>query len=252
MKQLLYAFSAICLVSCSPKLSSQIPNNRSPLPDSTFVLVLDQADRFSNRSNAISTITSSNTTYAEAINRLKQTARSQGANLVKITSHKKSEITAKIYLVDNVKSYETKFEWSSDRKLTWEDYKGTPSPAQDTNIAATTSCRFGLLAGPAVEVTNEFICHQSSVRPGQKKPALLAHEQLHFDLCEVYARKLRKELAADVSVDPREVFIGVYKLYKETQWLYDEETNHGLEPKAQELWKHKIEKGLEEFATYAR
>jgi hypothetical protein len=253
MKQLLYALSAICLVSCSPKLSTQMPNNRPPLPDNTFVLVLDQADRFPDR-NAISTITFSNATYAEAVTRLKQTARSQGANLVKIISHKKPDnsITAKIYSVDNVKSYETKFEWSSDRKLTWEDYKGSPSPAQDTNIAATTSCRFGLLAGPSVEVTNEFICHQSSVRQGQQKPTLLAHEQLHFDLCEVYARKLRKELAANTSVDPREVFIGMYKLYKETQWLYDDETNHGLEPQAQKLWKNKIEKGLEEFAGYAR
>lgn len=251
MKQLLYAFSAICLVSCSPKLSSQIPN-RSPLPDSTFILVLDPSDRF-NEHNPIATINAQGP-YKEAISSLKQTARSQGANLIKISSYKKSDnsISARIYNVDNVKSYETKFEWSSTRKLTWEDYKGTPSSDKDTNIAATTSCRFGLVGNTKVEVTNEFICHQSSVRPGQKKPALLAHEQLHFDLCEVYARKLRKELAADASLDPREAFIGIYKLYKETQWLYDEETSHGLEPVAQERWKQQIEKGLEEFAAYAR
>lgn len=228
--------------------------NRPPLPENAFILVLDQTDRFSDR-NAISTISSSaHTSYNESVNALKQTARSQGANLIKITSFKKSDnnITARIYKVDNVKAYETKFEWSSNRKLSWEDYKGTPASSQDTNVAATTSCRFGLLSGPSVEVTNEFICHQSSVRPGQQKPALLAHEQLHFDLCEVYARKLRKELAANPSLDPRDAFVQTYKLYKETQWLYDEETSHGLEPKAQEEWKAKIEKGLVEFAAYAR
>lgn len=275
MKQLLYALSSICLVSCSPKLSPVIKDNQPPLPDSAFVLVLDQGDRFNDNNNAIGIINSSDNssftdcTYDEVIAGLRQRARSHGANLIKVISYKKPDqqnacgrIIAKIYKVDNVKLYETKFEWSSNRKLTWEDYKGTPAPHQEANVAATTSCRFGLLATPPgstkVSVTNEFICHQSSVRPGQKKPELLAHEQLHFDLCEVYARKLRKELAAtpltpaDVMVLSRDAFIKTYKLYKESQFLYDQETNHGLNPQAQTAWKHKVEEELEALAAYTR
>lgn len=246
MKQLLYALSAICLVSCSPKIQPAITDTRPPLPDSTFVLVLDKEDRFSDN-NVIATI---NIPEAE----LRQTARMRGANLVKIIAYNKTGAVAKIYKVDNPKLYETKFEWSSNRKLSWEDYKGTPHPDQDTNVAATTSCRFGLLANPPGTVTNEFICHQSSVRPGQKKPALLAHEQLHFDLCEVYARMLRKELATAslTSFDINETFIKTYKLYKERQWLYDQETNHGLEPEAQERWQQTIMKELASLAAYVK
>lgn len=246
MKQLLYALSAICLASCSPKLQPAIKDNRPPLPDSSFVLILDKEERF-NDSQPIGIITATET-------ELRQVARSRGANLVKIIANNKTGTTARIYKVDNPKLYETKFEWSSNRKLTWDDYKGTPPPEQDTNVAATTSCRFGLLANPAGTVTNEFICHQSSVRPGQKKPALLAHEQLHFDLCEVYARKLRKELAA-TPLNQQEVndaFIKTYRRYKEQQWLYDQETNHGLEPQAQERWQQAITKELDTLAAYKK
>ncbi|SEW35636.1 hypothetical protein SAMN05428988_4367 [Chitinophaga sp. YR573] len=265
MKQFLYAFVVICLYSCSPKLQSGITTNRPPLADSAFILVLDQGDRFHFR-DEIGTINSFDNgacTYDEAIDKLKQIARSKGANLVKIIEYKKPDyknncdrITAKIYKVDNVKSYETKFEWSSTRKLTWDDFKGTPKPNRDTNIAATTSCRLGLRVDPGanVIVTNEFICYQSSARPTQKKPALLVHEQLHFDLCEIYARKLRKELAeAHLNAQNTEAaFLKMHTLYKERQDLYDEQTNHGLNPEPQALWEHNVAAELTALAAYAR
>ncbi|MVT41577.1 hypothetical protein GO495_13365 [Chitinophaga oryziterrae] len=269
MKQFLYAFAVICLYSCTPKLNPGITTNRPPLADSAFVLVLDEGDRFHFRDEigTINSVDNGACTYDEAIDKLKQIARSKGANLVKITEYKKPDyknncdrITAKIYKVDNVKSYETKFEWSSTRKLTWDDYKGTPKPGQDTNVAATTSCRLGLRMepGPNVVITNEFICYQSSVRPTQRKPALLVHEQLHFDLCEVYARKLRKELAAahltvqNATAVSGNAFLKMHTLYKERQDLYDEETNHGLDPEPQARWQHDIAAELAAFTAYAR
>lgn len=277
MKQLLYTISAICLVSCSPRLHPGIKDEHPPLPDSAFVLILSQEDRFNN-SDKIGLISisdnefSSNCNYEALITRLKQKARSQGANLIKITDYKKTDdngncdkITAKLYKVDNVKLYEKKFEWSPNRKLTWEDFKGNPALNPDTNVAARTSCRFGIRidtthasAKVSVVVTNEFICYQSSVRPRQQKTTLLAHEQLHFDLCEVYARKLRKELTdiqltlLNANTVSENTFLKIYKIYKERQWLYDEETNHGLDLKAQELWNHTIAEELKELAAYAR
>jgi hypothetical protein len=265
MKQFLYAFVVICLYSCTPKLHSGITTNRPPLADSAFILVLDQGDRFhfKDETGIINSFDNGACTYDEAIDKLKQIARSKGANLVKIIEYKKPDyknkcdrITAKIYKVDNVKSYETKFEWSSTRKLTWDDFKGTPKPGQDTNIAATTSCRLGLRADPEanVLVTNEFICYQSSVRPAQKKLSLLIHEQLHFDLCEIYARKLRKELATvqNATAISANAFMKMHTLYKERQDLYDEETNHGLNQEPQALWEHNIKAELAALAAYAR
>ncbi len=155
-------------------------------------------------------------------------------------------------------------EWSPDRKLTWEDFKGKTDRRLDSNVAARSSCRFGIRVDTSnapnvtVVVTNEFIRHQSSVRPERKTPALLAHEQLHFDLCEVYARILRKRLAdTQLSLHnanrvATDIFLEVYKTYKERQWAYDEETHHGLEPVPQQHWAHGIEKELAALSAYAR
>lgn len=155
-------------------------------------------------------------------------------------------------------------EWSPDRKLTWEDFKGKPDRHLDTNIAARSSCRFGIrvdtsnASNVTVVVTNEFIRNQSSVRPNRKTPALLAHEQLHFDLCEVYARILRKQLSntklsvLNANRVATDIFLEVYKTYKERQWAYDDETHHGLEPTAQQRWAQSIEKELAALSGYAR
>ncbi|SHN32261.1 hypothetical protein [Chitinophaga sp. CF418] len=277
MKHLLYIFIAVCICSCSPKRSPGTGDNHiSPLPDTTFILVLSQEDRFNGNGNGkIAVINSSDSTispactYEEIIARFKQIARAQGANLVRITSYKKpgykgdcDKITARLYKVDNVKAFEQKFEWSPDRKLTWDDFKGTPAPNSDTNVAARTSCRFGIridtmyASGNRVVVTNEFICRQSSVRPERKTAALLAHEQLHFDLCEVYARLLRKQLAntqltpANINRVSTDIFLETYRIYKETQWKYDEETQHGLKPEPQARWKENIGKELAALAEY--
>jgi hypothetical protein len=111
-------------------------------------------------------------------------------------------------------------------------------------------------SGIRVVVTNEFICRQSSVRPERKTPALLAHEQLHFDMSEVYARLLRKQLAntqltaANINKVSTDAFLETYRIYKERQWAYDQETHHGLNAAAQERWEQTIRKELAALAGY--
>lgn len=148
-------------------------------------------------------------------------------------------------------------QWSPLRKLTWSDYKGTPYRDQDTNIAARTNCRFGIkINGVNVDVISEFIPERSNVRPGKETAALLAHEQLHFDLCEVYARLLRKELRkapltnANVAAISRDAFLKYYDAYKERQIIYDNETHHGLNPDKQNLWNAQVATALADLAAY--
>lgn len=256
MKQLLY-LPAVLLISCSPRVQTSL-NGKPALAANALVVVLDPSDRFRSHAEALGTINSSTAVcnYDEAINDLKKQARGYGANLVKIVASAKASecinFSAKLYRVDSVRRYERKFDWTADRKLTWEDFKGNPSSSRQPHVAATTSCRFGIRINPSftVTVTNEFVCHQSSAKPEHRTAALLAHEQLHFDLCELYARMLRKELAAvnlnaaNVKEVSGEAFLRTYKAYKERQALYDEETNHGLKSPAQERWKIFVEQAL--------
>ena len=86
-----FAFLATLIYSCSPKIGSTITSKQTPLSDTDFVLVLQQQDDFTNDGIEIGSIKSgdnglsTNCTYFEVIDRLKQLARQNGANVIKIT-----------------------------------------------------------------------------------------------------------------------------------------------------------------------
>lgn len=144
MKSLFYlAFFTILIYSCSPKIGSTITSKQPPLSDTDFVLVLQQQDDFTNDGIEVGSIKSgdnglsTNCTYFEVIDKLKQMARENGANVIKVTEHKGPDrlsscdrFTAKIYKVPDFRKHEKGIEWSPNRKLTWEDFKGSPNQCQ--------------------------------------------------------------------------------------------------------------------------
>ncbi len=216
MKFLFYSVIFTTLISsCSPKIGSSISNKQPALANNEFVLVLQKEDSFNNDGIEIGSIKSgdngfsSGCTYYEVIDKLKQIARDNGANLIKITEHKTPDqwstcerLKAKIYKVPNFKTHEKEIEWTANRKLTWEDFKGNPKTFTNSNTAAETYCGFGfqtnrvtMFKNAKIFTLNSFNTNLSWIRPDQKNSAdLLEHEQGHFDLCEVYTRQLRKKL----------------------------------------------------------
>ena len=86
--------------------------------------------------------------------------------------------------------------WARDRSLTWTDFQAK-APAQA--VEAAGSCvGFGVSwecvdAGITFVVKAAFDPAQSWVRAGSETDALLRHEQTHFDLTELFARRLRKQ-----------------------------------------------------------
>ncbi|MDP4252257.1 MAG: hypothetical protein Q8918_19335 [Bacteroidota bacterium] len=273
---LLLIFTAI-FYSCSPKLASTISSKQPPLPDNAFVLVLQKEDSFTNDGIEIGTIhsgdngLSANCTYNEVISQLRQMARRNGANLMKITDYKPADqwsscdrITATIYKVPDFRTHEKEIEWTADRKLTWEDFKGSPKPISNEKSAAQTYCGFGyqtnrvtVFKKAKIFAKNTFDCRLSWVRPDQKsRTDLLEHEQGHFDLCEVFARQLRKKLeekrlnAMNLN-DAKVVFSDVYAEYLNRQELYENETNFGLNRQKQTEWTARIGIELAGLKVYA-
>ncbi len=280
MSRLFYfAFLSSLLYSCSPKIGSTISSKQPPLADTDFVLVLQQLDNFTNDGIEVGSIKSgdnglsTNCTYYEVIDRLKQLARQSGANVIRITEYKNPDrwsscvrLTAKIYRVPDFRKHEKEIEWTSNRKLTWEDFKGTPKSISNTNTAAQTYCGFGfqtnyvsILTKTKIFVTTTFTCNLSWVRPDQKnRTDLLEHEQGHFDLCEVYARQLRKKLQEkkmtvfNLLPDADIIFKDVYALYLDRQELYEKETNYGLDRQKQSYWRAEIHKKLNELSNFTK
>ena len=89
--------------------------------------------------------------------------------------------------------------WSSTRRLTWADFQGKAVNDLDgarsaVNTAMAVGCREGVLQ---FRVVTQFIPRQSFVTyritsSGLASRAGIEHEQIHFDLAEVYARRIRK------------------------------------------------------------
>lgn len=147
--------------------------------------------------------------------------------------------------------------WSS-HKLGWENFKGNPTPEQEQYVASSrTGVTFSwkyttkeTSIDLIFEVVANFYPENSWVISSEKTPALLAHEQLHFDISELHARKLLKAFNSYIPMrNIRRDLNGIYKKTEleriQMQRQYDLETNHGLNEKAQEKWQVKISKELE-------
>lgn len=143
-------------------------------------------------------------------------------------------------------------EWSTQNRLTWEDFKGTPEA--QTDAAATTvsalSYRFqGYMKGSELiyeyDVKALFFPEKSWVRPELKDEELLLHEQLHFDITAWYAIKLKRAFDTITPVrDPKEKIALVYNTIRKeldsVQDHYDRETDFSRNTQEQLLWQSRV------------
>ena len=149
-------------------------------------------------------------------------------------------------------------EWSHTRKLTWADYKAAPNPNSDA-AASTTS-----YLGFSYSVRNEGFSYRIESKFSKtrswglhKTPYILSHEQGHFDIAEVFARKLEKKMK-EYRFNPKTYQKDLSKIYRdildekeEMQNDYDRETNHSINREKQAAWLKKIEALLQEYEPWA-
>src|SRR3982751_621309 len=86
--------------------------------------------------------------------------------------------------------------WSSDRKLRWADYLAQPDTR--SSAAATTSTQIGFEYHIRNNnLTYTITCKFSKAKSWgrYKNDYILSHEQGHFDIAEIFTRKLAKSLS---------------------------------------------------------
>src|SRR5690625_3492554 len=88
----------------------------------------------------------------------------------------------------------------------------------------------------------------------EKKELLLNHEQIHFNITELYTRKIRKDLQKYLDDNKSHELDSIAKIYHcledefwETQFLYDKETNHSKNTVEQKKWDRKIDRLLQVY-----
>jgi len=154
--------------------------------------------------------------------------------------------------------------WNSDKKLTWNDFKSIPDYSHPYAAITYSGMSYGFSADVVsgeVDVNYKvncfFVANKSWVKRryrGDKE--LLKHEQLHFDITELYTRKFRAELSKmtftnNVKAEIKAVYKKITKEKVLFQEKYDLETDHSKNVAAQKRWQLKINSELQNIIEFA-
>ena len=168
-------------------------------------------------------------------------------------------LTSILPLSDKPKADDTKqINWNSNRKLTWNDFQkeadvNDPLHAMaSTNIAVSATCRNNVMA---YDVKCQFAQNESWTK-NKVSVDLLQHEQLHFDVTELYARQLRQKLSQQKSLCSgdktkfKAVVNKVFADWQKAQVRYDNESHHGIDDAQQAAWTQTVATQLEALSAY--
>lgn len=155
--------------------------------------------------------------------------------------------------------------WQANLKLKREDFKAITKNNSRSSVA-TTSSGFGYnITDNGGKISGSifvrFYCSRSWWNPDlidkEKVMYVLNHEQIHFDICELFGRKLYKgviELRNSEKINSKTIDKLQSKLEKQYfnyQDKYDKETNHSINRVEQHYWNMNIAKELASMAEYS-
>jgi len=157
---------------------------------------------------------------------------------------------------------ENKISWSPTQKLTWEDFRGVPN-ALDLYVASTNSgisFSFFYKEHNGVElvsttVVSNFYPDLSWYRPHNVSKYILAHEQTHFNITELHARKLREQLSTlsynnTYKIKATELYNKIEAERRLMQRTYDKETNHSNNKEEEYKWQQFVEQNLLKYKDW--
>ncbi len=157
-------------------------------------------------------------------------------------------------------------QWSSKYVLEWNDFLGEVNP--DNFGMAFTSYKIDIYPSDVLvdEQGNIHEIEELTVKAnfykkqswttGSFDTNLLLHEQLHFDIAELYARKIRQRFEFFKKKGEAN-FDLFWKQYKEL-WIecrsfqakYDSETNHGINFSKNQEWNKVIKMEMNKLSDY--
>jgi len=164
--------------------------------------------------------------------------------------------------------------WETSRSLTWNDFRGIPNPnspylawaegdlkyTYEWKTENSGTCKYRFAKAEAVAYFSKI---ESWVKEKGKTAALLKHEQGHFDILEIHAKKFndranrellnhafscpgRNGLVSEGTINNAanaKVTTIFNQIKNEMKWMeknYDTQTNHGFNSFAQDKWDSKI------------
>ncbi len=267
-----YFLSILLITACDPVVEverHEIADDESV--EGTIVLLSD-AEIKEEIGTSLGTITvreggmSVRCAYHDVVEMAKASAQDIGANALVIKEHRGPhiwstchQIESEAFLLDNIEHYEDEIIWSKDRRLTIANFKASadrrPYQAVTHSSINYTAHSDAFSTDLELDVKAIFHCDLSYFKRSHRDSSVLAHEQIHFDITELYARKLRKRLQEECrsfkEFDRKhdKIFSQVNREWSRKQEAYDTEVY--ADPSKQIRWNFWITEELSKLQKYA-
>ena len=160
-------------------------------------------------------------------------------------------------------------EYANAGKFHWGLFKGRVNPkhieemGSNTGAVTVSSLSYSTIKFTSnsviLKITAKFHPHESWTRyPKLRNPGhALNHEKRHFDLCEVYARKIRQRISEtqftrkNLNAQLKTIFSSLTREHSDEQSKYDHETDHSIDPEEQAEWNKEIDQRLADLEEYS-
>jgi hypothetical protein len=156
--------------------------------------------------------------------------------------------------------------WSQNHRLTFKDFKGTPTQSDTTLREASAKMlthKLGaIIKSMDVHLLTERNKTTFTIQAGMKQSLSwikdygdtieLKHEQGHFDICEIYARILRRDIKNAKSLsEAKEIYEKISEEEEAEQDNYDKDNTYKAGGITSD-WKEKIFDRLKELEAYKK
>jgi len=159
-------------------------------------------------------------------------------------------------------------EYSPTGMFDWDMFKGKVNPqhiaemGKNTGAVTVSSLSYRTeINGSAAKIKISAIFNplESWTRyPKLNHPEeALNHEKRHFDICEIYARKIRQIISqthfnrGNFNEELGYLFKKLVKEYRAEQYRYDHETEHSIDADEQKKWNTIIDSQLDALSDYS-
>lgn len=158
--------------------------------------------------------------------------------------------------VDKTFSQDTIY-WNAGYKLAWSDFQGKPDTLSEFTAATHATIQYSMkITGASLFTQVYCFFDRKTSWVSDKTDIGLIHEQGHFNIAELFARKLRKRfkeykaIPATARQDLKNIFLKIKTERNAMDSLYDKETDFSRNETKQKFWTSKILNELKKFEEY--
>lgn len=149
--------------------------------------------------------------------------------------------------------------WNDTVKLSWKDFKAQVVPNASEAAMTASSMEFAYNTKNTQlfwKVKVKFFPNLSWSKKEKQSDYILKHEQLHFNITELYARLLRKQLSENIKSTKdisklKQINKSILSKWQNEQNQYDKETNHSMNIAKQNEWNISIQQRLDQLKEFA-